>query len=63
MATYEQTGGRGEDVTKISSVSSVIPRLGASKSMDSSDGESKIVDINMSGMQMPEMPARELSFN
>ncbi len=30
MATYAQTGGRGEDVTKISVLQSFIPRLGAS---------------------------------
>ena len=63
MATYAQTGGRGEDVTKISAVSSFIPRLrGASKSMES-EGESRIVDIDMSGLQTPELPAREISFN
>jgi V8-like Glu-specific endopeptidase len=30
MATYAQTGGRGEDVTKISALQSFIPKLGAS---------------------------------
>ena len=29
MATYAQTGGRGEDVTKISALQSFIPKLGA----------------------------------
>ena len=63
MATYAQTGGRGEDVTKISSVSKFIPKLrGSSKSMES-EGESRIVDIDMSGMQAAELPARELSFD
>ena len=32
MATYEQTGGRGEDVTKVSSLSAYIPRLPGEKS-------------------------------
>ncbi|MDP2865287.1 MAG: serine protease, partial [Elusimicrobiota bacterium] len=38
MATYEQTGGRGEDVTKISVLSASIPRLPGEK-MAGEDGE------------------------
>ncbi|PIU19124.1 MAG: serine protease [Elusimicrobia bacterium CG08_land_8_20_14_0_20_59_10] len=34
MATYEQTGGRGEDVTKISSLSADIPKLAGEKETD-----------------------------
>jgi len=35
MATYAQTGGRGEDVTKISALESFIPKLKASSDADS----------------------------
>lgn len=34
MATYEQTGGRGEDVTKISVLASFIPKLAGEKSAE-----------------------------
>ena len=34
MATYEQTGGRGEDVTKVSALSSSIPRLAGEKAAE-----------------------------
>jgi V8-like Glu-specific endopeptidase len=34
MATYEQTGGRGEDVTKISVLSASIPKLAGEKSTE-----------------------------
>ncbi|MDA8130210.1 MAG: serine protease [Elusimicrobia bacterium] len=34
MATYEQTGGRGEDVTKVSALSSSIPRLAGKKAVE-----------------------------
>ena len=34
MATYEQTGGRGEDVTKISELASFIPKLAGEKSAE-----------------------------
>ncbi|OGS08309.1 MAG: hypothetical protein A2270_10790 [Elusimicrobia bacterium RIFOXYA12_FULL_51_18] len=43
MATYAQTGGRGEDVTKISALESFIPKLKASSKTDS------FQDVKMDG--------------
>ncbi|HNW44590.1 MAG TPA: serine protease [Elusimicrobiales bacterium] len=48
MATYEQTGGRGEDVTKISSLSSFIPKL---------PGEKTEEYISLDMREMMTMPA------
>lgn len=60
MATYAQTGGRGEDVTKISALSSSIPRLGAQKAMEEAAPEFQAVDS--SSIQLEEMPIKTVSF-
>ena len=50
-ATFEQTGGRGEDVTKISVLAADIPRLAGEKAAD------KVVLMDMSGLQRAMAPA------
>lgn len=61
MATYAQTGGRGEDVTKISTLSSFIPKLGKQKEMEEEAApEIRAVD---SGSIQIEAPAKSISFD
>ncbi len=60
MATYAQTGGRGEDVTKISALSSSIPRLGAQKAMEE-EAAPEIQAVDSSSIQL-EMSAKSVSF-
>jgi len=66
MATYAQTGGRGEDVTKISVLSSVIPRLAGEKK-DFDAGEVEVRDMDSSAIQpveaMPTKDAGSFNFN
>jgi V8-like Glu-specific endopeptidase len=59
MATYAQTGGRGEDVTKISAVSSFIP--GAAKAKSAEPQEPKVMEMDPN--DMPEVPAKAISFD
>ena len=64
MATYDQTGGRGEDVTKISSLSSFIPKLPGESKAKSADPELEVRDMDSSGIQPAEaMPVKGVSFN
>jgi V8-like Glu-specific endopeptidase len=58
MATYEQTGGRGEDVTKISVLSSVIPKLPGEKSAD----KMEVMDVDSRSIQPVERQDRSVSF-
>jgi len=60
MATYEQTGGRGEDVTKISEISASIPRLPGEKAAPE---EIEVRDVDTSGIQPVEAAFRTLSFD
>ncbi len=53
MATYEQTGGRGEDVTKISALSAFIPAL-ARKSANKD-----YVNVDSSELAPGSIPARD----
>ncbi|MCX5791579.1 MAG: serine protease [Elusimicrobia bacterium] len=53
MATYEQTGGRGEDVTKISALSAFIPAL-AKKS-----AKKDYVNVDSSELAPGSIPARD----
>jgi hypothetical protein len=59
MATYAQTGGRGEDVTKISAISASIPALGGQKAMEEAAPEIQAVDS--SAIQI-EAPTKSVSF-
>lgn len=61
MSTYAQTGGRGEDVTKISAISASIPRLGGQKAMEEAAPEIQAVDS--SSIQPVEMPAKSISLD
>ncbi len=63
MATYEQTGGRGEDVTKISVLSSFIPKLGGAKSAGAEEGELEIREMDSSAIAPVEAGARAVSFD
>ncbi len=61
MATYTQTGGRGEDVTKISALSSYIPGAGGRKSLD---GDMEIHNVDSSGIQPADASsAKGISFD
>lgn len=60
MSTYAQTGGRGEDVTKISAISASIPRLGGQKSTE--EGAPEIQAVDLSAIQI-EMPTQSISFD
>ena len=59
MATYAQTGGRGEDVTKISVLQSFIPKLGASAKA----AEETFQDMSLGSLAPGEMDRRiDLNF-
>ncbi|MDA8243598.1 MAG: trypsin-like peptidase domain-containing protein [Elusimicrobia bacterium] len=60
MATYAQTGGRGEDVTKISVLSSFIPKLAGEKSAGD-DGMQESVGMDTGAISV-DQPALHLSF-
>jgi V8-like Glu-specific endopeptidase len=60
MATYAQTAGRGEDVTKISAISASIPKSGGRKAMEESAPEIRSVDS--SSIQL-EAPTKSVSFD
>lgn len=60
MATYAQTGGRGEDVTKISALSSFIPDAGKAAKA-AAPQEPKVMEMDP-GL-MPEAPAKDVSFD
>lgn len=58
MATYDQTGGRGEDVTKISELAAFIPKLAHEK-----DEAAEVVNVDSSGLQAaPAAPVKSISF-
>jgi len=69
MATYEQTGGRGEDVTKISALSASIPKLpgekAGTKMAEGAGGEEiEVIQMDSSDIQSMEItPSREISFD
>ncbi|MDO8804305.1 MAG: serine protease [Elusimicrobiota bacterium] len=65
MATYEQTGGRGEDVTKISALSASIPRLPGEKVTKGAGLEEvEVIQMDSSEIQSIEItPSREISFD
>jgi len=64
MATYNfYTGGRGEDVTKISAVSASIPKLPEEKGYAGTARETA-VGVDLSGMQAaPDIPSQTVSFD
>ena len=59
MATYEQTGGRGEDVTKISVLTSLIPRLPGEKAAPDAV---EVRDVDSRSIQPVEKQDRSVSF-
>lgn len=59
MATYEQTGGRGEDVTKIEVLSAFIPKLPGEKS---APAELEVRDMDSSAIQPVEAVSKTVSF-
>lgn len=59
MATYEQTGGRGEDVTKVSALSSLIPRLPGEKAAPEAV---EVMDVDSRSIQPVERQDRSVSF-
>ena len=65
MATYEQTGGRGEDVTKISALSAFIPKLPGDKAARQAEEEGiEVIQMDSSEIQSMEItPSREISFD
>lgn len=53
MATYAQNGGRGEDVTKISVLSSAIPKLAGEKSLDAAmEEEPATQEMSVDGLDL-----------
>lgn len=61
MATYEQTGGRGEDVTKIAVLSASIPRLPGERAVAE---EMEVRDMDSSAIQPQDAaPSGTLSFD
>lgn len=58
LATYAQTGGRGEDVTKISALSSFIPAAGGAKAVPAEP-----VVMQPDPGAVPELPSKEVSFD
>lgn len=61
MATYEQTGGRGEDVIKVSVLSASIPRLAGEK--EEADA-TEAVNMDSSAIQSMDIaPSRVVSFD
>jgi V8-like Glu-specific endopeptidase len=59
MATYSQTGGRGEDVTKVGVISASIPRLPGEKSADL-----EMRDMDSSAIQPQDAaPSEVISFD
>lgn len=64
MATYEQTGGRGEDVTKISALSASIPKLPGEKGNKDADAELEVREMDSSAIQAIDiMPSKVVSFD
>jgi V8-like Glu-specific endopeptidase len=61
MATYAQTAGRGEDVTKISVLSADIPKLPGEKGYK--EAALEVVDMDSSAIQSGiELPVKSVSF-
>lgn len=63
MATYSQTGGRGEDVTKVSSLASFIPSAASKEADAEAAGEAKVIGVDSSEIPQVQAPAKELSFD
>ncbi len=64
MATYDQTGGRGEDVTKISSLSSFIPLLSGEKASGDTAAATEARDMDSSAIQAgASAPAKTVNFD
>ncbi len=65
MATYEQTGGRGEDVTKISALSAFIPKLAGERKANKSGEETlEVREMDSSAIQSQDTaPSRVVSFD
>lgn len=63
MSTYEQAGGRGEDVTKVGELSSYIPRLSGEKAEDLSGEKSEVRDMDSSAIKPAEAAARSVTFD
>ena len=63
MSTYEQTGGRGEDVTKVGEISSYIPRLSGEKAEDLSGEKLEIRDMDSSAIKPAEAASRTITFD
>ena len=60
--TYEQTGGRGEDVTKISALSSFIPKLAKEKAEERAATEYQDVDASALQQAAPLPMPSSISF-
>ncbi len=64
MATYAQTGGRGEDVTKIAALSEFIPVLSGREAPAKTAGADGTVGMDSSGLQSLDLtPSRTVSFD
>jgi len=65
MATYEQTGGRGEDVTKISALSASIPKLPGEKvNKDAGEEGVEVRQMDSSAIGAGEIaPSRVITFD
>lgn len=63
MSTYEQAGGRGEDVTKVGEISSYIPRLSGEKAEDLSGEKLEVRGMDSSAIKPAEAASRTVSFD
>lgn len=63
MSTYEQIGGRGEDVTKVGEISSYIPRLSGEKAEDLSGEKLEVRDMDSSAIKPAEAASRTITFD
>ncbi|OGS20324.1 MAG: hypothetical protein A3J70_02410 [Elusimicrobia bacterium RIFCSPHIGHO2_02_FULL_61_10] len=65
MATYEQTGGRGEDVTKIGVLSASIPKLpGEKMTEEAGEGALEVREMDSSAIQAGDSaPSRTITFD
>jgi V8-like Glu-specific endopeptidase len=64
MATYEQTGGRGEDVTKVGEISASIPLLKGEEAANRSGEVLEVRDVDSGAIQPREAaPSKSISFD
>ena len=63
QTTYEQTGGRGEDVTKIGVISSYIPKRAGEKAADLSGEALEVRDMDSSAIKPAEAASRTVKFD